>query len=63
MSQPVRVGLVFPRSGQQVFVHVPLHKLEPVEAQPFDQKLHSADVLLRATGHGSAKTNGNGAHA
>ncbi|GEM_PF-6049361 len=25
MDQPVRVGLVFPRSGQQVFVSVPSH--------------------------------------
>jgi hypothetical protein len=25
MNEPVRVGLVFPRSGQQLFVNVPRH--------------------------------------
>jgi hypothetical protein len=25
MNEPVRVGIVFPRSGQQLFVNVPRH--------------------------------------
>ncbi len=43
MNQPVRVGLVFPRSGQQVFVYVPLHVAERVKTHHFDHKLHPAD--------------------
>lgn len=33
MSQPVRLGLVFPRSGQQLFIHVPLNITENSETR------------------------------
>ena len=33
MSQPVRLGLVFPRSGQQLFIHVPLNVTESAETR------------------------------
>ncbi len=48
MNQPVRVGLVFPRSGQQVFVQVPSSQAQTVEARRFDHALPSA----QAAAHG-----------
>lgn len=33
MEQPVRVGLVFPRSGQQLYVTVPPHVAQSAESR------------------------------
>ena len=40
MNQPVRVELTFPRSGQQLFVSVPRHITDLLEAERTDQKPH-----------------------
>jgi len=32
MEEPVRIGLVFPRSGQQLFVHVPRRLAESAQS-------------------------------
>jgi|SwirhisoilCB3_FD_contig_51_4133460_length_363_multi_17_in_0_out_0_1 hypothetical protein len=45
MSQPVRVSLVFPRSGQQVFVYVPPHVAESVDSRRFDHKPHHPETI------------------
>ena len=61
MNQTVRVGLVFPRSGQQVFVLVPHHVAEQV-ARRYDLKL-SADTVLRSPVPGSCSTGERTPHA
>ena len=33
MDRPERVGLVFPRSGQQLYVHVPSHIAQTISQQ------------------------------
>jgi len=62
MNQPVRVGLVFPRSGQQVFVYVPIHVAERVNAHHSDHKLHAAESTP-PTGASDQSTSGNTTHA
>jgi len=44
MNQPVRVSLVFPRSGQQVFVNVPPHVARYVESLRSDHKQQPSDL-------------------
>ncbi len=50
MSQPVRVSLVFPRSGQQVFVNVPPHIAEYVDSRRTDHKPHHSQALTSSAG-------------
>ncbi len=44
MDQPVRVGLVFPRSGQQVSVSVPSHVARNLAVHDNDNRTHSLEV-------------------
>ncbi|MDE2125425.1 MAG: hypothetical protein KGJ62_02425 [Armatimonadetes bacterium] len=44
MNSPVRVGLVFPRSGQRVFVQVPLNVVLPELAGRALFDAHSASM-------------------
>ena len=44
MNQPVLVELVFPRSGQQIFVHVPPHIAQDIEARHREHSSHSNEV-------------------
>ena len=62
MNQPVRVGLVFPRSGQQVFVYVPPHVAERVKAHHAESKLHAAESSSHSGATGQTHT-GNTGHA
>jgi hypothetical protein len=38
MNEAVQVGLVFPRSGQQVLVHIPRAYAERIGIDPLDPK-------------------------
>ena len=44
MDQPVRVGLVFPRSGQQVFVSVPSHVARNLAPHDSDYRISTREV-------------------
>lgn len=48
MEQPVQIGLVFPRSGQQLFVTVPARTVEHAQTQYADRKTASANTASRA---------------
>ncbi len=50
MDKAVQVGLVFPRSGQQVQVHIPLASAERYGVQHLDPK--APPVLMAHTGNG-----------
>jgi hypothetical protein len=58
MNQPDRVSLVFPRSGQQVFVNVPPHIREAMDARHFDHKLHSTTTSY-STSYGNSDLKNN----
>jgi hypothetical protein len=49
MNEPVRVGLVFPRSGQQLFVNVPRHFA--ATSEPFITELHSEAAVRLLNGN------------
>jgi hypothetical protein len=61
MEEPVRVGLVFPRSGQEVFVRLPkvtaqmvLSKAGAQESQKGSGEQHistMSDAVVRQTGY------------
>jgi hypothetical protein len=51
MSQPVRVSLVFPRSGQQVFVNVPRHIADYVDTQRSDHRPQHSDTYSPSAAH------------
>ena len=44
MDQPVRVGLVFPRSGQQVSISVPSHVARSINVNPTKTSTHSHEA-------------------
>ena len=48
VEQPVQIGLVFPRSGQQLFVTVPARAAEHTQTQYADRKTASANISSRA---------------
>lgn len=60
MNQPVRVGLVFPRSGQQVFVTVPSHIAESMnisrETRPQLEALAAQAAINSAKHTSNART-------
>jgi hypothetical protein len=49
MNEPVRVGLVFPRSGQQLFVNVPRHFAAAQPSIVTEHPSQAAARLLRGT--------------
>lgn len=49
MNEPVRVGLVFPRSGQQLFVTVPRPFAATTQVLRTEQRLNTAVRILFPT--------------
>jgi hypothetical protein len=48
MKQPVRVGLYFSRSGQELFVQLPIPIAETVEARRYEHKSYRVETTSAA---------------
>jgi hypothetical protein len=63
MNQPVRVSLVFPRSGQQVFVNVPPHVARYVESLRSDHKQQPSGLYTPSAASHGPRHSGGDTHA
>ena len=62
MKQPVRVGLYFPRSGQELFVQLPIPVAETAEKRRLDYKSSGAQTTSAAAFTGSISYGENAPH-
>ena len=63
MNQPVRRELFFPRSGQQVYIHVPLNVAEKIDAYLLNRKTYNGESLSPSSKTCCSHTGENNLHA
>lgn len=62
MKQPVQVGLYFSRSGQELFVQLPIPIAETAEARRHDHKSYRVETTSAAALTGPAFFEDNATH-